>query len=595
MAENYCGTGFSIYTPKPGDPSGSVIVSAEGVVLGIQVSWTLPSVNTTAVSFVKVYRAEEADFNKSSQIAQVASDNFLDPVPDFKTYFYWIKILSLNGTLSEAYGYASAIKGQANIGDFTSKVGITELDTDLAERIKFLGLLRPDIDKEILDRLERDKTLQDALNRVETANGEAATNIYNETLERKSSIEALVSSIKTLSASLAAARGAITEEATLRITEDTAIGTVIKNNYVQVGKDITSAIRTYDSTLADQTGFKAEATKINDQISTVKRQGELYTSAAISDYRKTFADLSGAYLTAGVDAQLRVGVINTKFSDFYSGYVSTTGSLSKKVSTLEQTDTNLSQQIVSLTQATTNASGALSQKIDQALLSAYGKTAAVQQTLESKYDAQLGQLTSKYYVNVDNDGYVGGFGILNTGKTITARFNVDKFSIGRPHQSATEAYPFEVADGKVYMKSAFIRDASVGSLKIANGAVGAIQQQSSGGRSVTIEYYTGNLPLNEPIYIGVIGVFVNGLGSGKRDSKGNYIFNARWNITATGTSLGGNAYQSPLEGTIGTIVRSYQFIPSQDPNYYFRATLSSDNMPSGAQCSCDILVTIFKR
>lgn len=595
MAENYCGTGFSIYTPKPGDPSGNVVVRAEGVVLGIKVSWTLPSVNTTAVSFVKVYRAEEADFNKSSQIAQVASDNFLDPVPDFKTYFYWIKILSLSGTLSEAYGYASAVKGRADIGDFTSKVGMTELDKDLSDRIKFLGLVRPDIDKEILDRLARDKTLQDALNRVETANGEAATNIYNETIERKSSIEALVSSIKTLSASLAAARGAITEETTLRMTEDTAIGTVIKNNYVQVGKDITSAIRTYDSTLADQTGFKAEAEKIYDQISTVKRQGELYTSAAISDYRKTFADLSGAYLTAGVDAQLRVGTLNTKFSDFYSGYVSTTGSLSKKISTLEQTDTNLSQQIVSLTQATTNASGALSQKIDQALLSAYGRTAAVQQTLESKYDAQLGQLTSKYYVNVDNDGYVGGFGVLNTGKTITARFNVDNFSIGRPHQSATEAYPFEVVGGKVYMKNAFIQNASVGALKIANGAIGAIQQQSSGGRSVTIEYYTGNLPLNEPIYIGVIGVFVNGLGSGKRDSEGNYIFNARWNITATGTSLGGNAYQSPLEGTIGTIVRSYQFTPSQAPNYYFRATLSSDNMPSGAQCSCDILVTLFKR
>lgn len=595
MAENYCGTGFSIYTPKPGDPSGNVVVRAEGVVLGIKVSWTLPSVNTTAVSFVKVYRAEEADFNKSSQIAQVASDNFLDPVPDFKTYFYWIKILSLSGTLSEAYGYASAVKGRADIGDFTSKVGMTELDKDLSDRIKFLGLLRPDIDKEILDRLARDKTLQDALSRVETANGEAATNIYNETIERKSAVEALVSSIKTLSASLAAARGAITEEATLRMTEDTAIGTVVKNNYVQVGKDITSAIRTYDETIADQNGFKAEATKIYDQISTVKRQGEIYTSSAISDYRKTFADLSGAYLTAGMDAQLRVGTVSSKFSDFYSGYVSTTGSLSQKISTLEQSDRNLSSQIVSLTQTSMNASGALSQKIDQVLLSAYDKTASVQQTLENKYDAQLGQLTAKYYVSVDNDGYVGGFGLFNSGKTITARFNVDNFSIGRPYQSATEAYPFEVADGRVYMKSAFIRDASVGSLKIANGAIGAIQQQSSGGSSVSVEYYVGNLPLYEPIHIGVIGVFVNGLGSGYKDKNGNYIFNARWNISATGTSLGGNAYQSPIEGTIGTIVRSYYFIPSQWPNYTFRATLSSDNMPGGAQCSCDILVTLFKR
>ena len=595
MAENYCGTGFSIYTPKPGDPSGNVVVRAEGVVLGIKVSWTLPSVNTTAVSFVKVYRAEEADFNKSSQIAQVASDNFLDPVPDFKTYFYWIKILSLSGTLSEAYGYASAVKGRADIGDFTSKVGMTELDKDLSDRIKFLGLVRPDIDKEILDRLARDKTLQDALSRVETANGEAATNIYNETIERKSAVEALVSSIKTLSASLASARGAITEEATLRMTEDTAIGTVIKNNYVQVGKDITSAIRTYDETIVDQKGFKAEATKIYDQISTVKRQGEIYTSSAISDYRKTFSDLSGAYLTAGMDAQLRVGTVSSKFSDFYSGYVSTTGSLSQKISTLEQSDKNLSSQIVSLSQSSTNASGALSQKIDQVLLSAYAKTASVQQTIEAKYDSQLNQLTSKYYVSVDNDGYVGGFGLINNSKNITARFDVDKFSIGRPYQSASESYPFELADGKVYIRNATIKNAAIDSLKIANGAVGAIQHSSSGGSSVSIEYNLSNLPPYETVRIGVIGVFTNGLGSGRRDSNGVYTFNARWRIEGRGAAIGNTAYQSPIEGTIGTIITSYAFVPGNWYDRTFKAILSSDNMPAGAQCSCDILVTIFKR
>lgn len=82
-----------------------------------------------------------------------------------------------------------------------------------------------------------------------------------------------------------------------------------------------------------------------------------------------------------------------------------------------------------------------------------GKT----KSLEGKTEA-LGAL---YHVKVDVNGLVGGFGIHNTGKTVEAGFDVNRFWVGAGN---AKRKPFIIDNGNVYMDNAFIRNLGAGNI-----------------------------------------------------------------------------------------------------------------------------------
>ena len=70
-------------------------------------------------------------------------------------------------------------------------------------------------------------------------------------------------------------------------------------------------------------------------------------------------------------------------------------------------------------------------------------------------------LSAQFTLKLDVNGYVSGFGAYNDGKTADFAVLADRFWIARPGATASAVKPFMVVDGKVYIDSAFIRDASI--------------------------------------------------------------------------------------------------------------------------------------
>lgn len=103
--------------------------------------------------------------------------------------------------------------------------------------------------------------------------------------------------------------------------------------------------------------------------------------------------------------------------------------------------------------------------------------------LEQRFTAQRGTndtLLGQYSVKIDNNGHVSGFGLSSTlvNGTPTSAFIIraDKFAIVDPASTANnltnspsaDTVPFAVDGGAVYIKTAFIKDATISSAKIAS-------------------------------------------------------------------------------------------------------------------------------
>lgn len=70
-------------------------------------------------------------------------------------------------------------------------------------------------------------------------------------------------------------------------------------------------------------------------------------------------------------------------------------------------------------------------------------------------------LSAQYTIKTDVNGYVAGFGAYNDGTTADFAVLADRFWIAQPGKPASAIKPFMVVDGRTYIDSAFIREASI--------------------------------------------------------------------------------------------------------------------------------------
>lgn len=125
--------------------------------------------------------------------------------------------------------------------------------------------------------------------------------------------------------------------------------------------------------------------------------------------------------------------------------------------------------------ARANADSSLSSSITTLSSTVSGNTTSIQ-TLQTTTNGIQG----KYTVKIDNNGHLSGFGLLsetNDGNTVSAFIiRADKFAIVDPASPANnltntpsaDTVPFFVEGGVVYMKTAFIKDASISDAKIGS-------------------------------------------------------------------------------------------------------------------------------
>jgi hypothetical protein len=370
--EAFCGVGGSNF-PAPGDPDlNNIVLSATPVFNAIRITWSYPGINPEALAYTLLYRSTVNDFSTATQIAVVAGNIHLDPstVTSPTTYYYWVKLVSVHGTIGNLIGPATAVMGD-NIADIIAmlenQIGSSQLALDLRTEISTITDVSSAVTDEMAARLLGDTTLQTLWAQVDV--------------------------------DLAAIDTLILDEVLARTTADSAAVATINGIYA-VANDNAAAIQTEKLVAANATG--AVALQVDTIQATVDGQN--------------------------VSIQTMQTVVNQATTD---------------VSTLGSAVTGLNSQVSGLN----------------------GTVGA--------HDDALDEMYAEYYVKLDVDGYVSGFGQYNNGSSASFLVHADTFAIGKP--GATIDYPFIVSGGVVYMKSAMIQDLAVTNAKINNLAVDTLK------------------------------------------------------------------------------------------------------------------------
>lgn len=203
--DNSCGTG-GWTGPQPGDPDlDNSILTATPAFGGIDVNWAYPVLNSAAVSHTILYRGITADFESAIQRAVVAGNHFYDKADADQVYYYWIRMVSVHGTLGALTGPASALAKVLSddiMVRLTGQIDDGLLAESLKERLDQINILGTSLANEIVAREDGTTTLAEAI--ADAANGvaEALTFIESETASRVSGDAAAAEALTLVAASL---------------------------------------------------------------------------------------------------------------------------------------------------------------------------------------------------------------------------------------------------------------------------------------------------------------------------------------------------------------------------------------------------------
>lgn len=425
-----CGTGIGDVTVLPGDPSGSVTMSAVAVFGGIDVRWTMPGTNAHAVAHTLLYRGTNSNFAASIQRGVVSGNSFYDRIEGVATYYYWIRNVSVNGTVGDLYGPASAttrVLGVDIADELTGLIGSGILATALREDIAKITLNYNELVTEIGLRIAGDSALSAALVDVQNGLLDSMAFIHAERVTRTDGLNAVAAQMTLIGAVNAANAAAIITEQTARVDANTAMASQINGLYVATAGATDKAEGAAAAVLVESNVRTSQNAALATQISTVQSTlaGNI---ASVQQSSQTAIATANAANTA---AQNAAALANTANNSAITSGAQATAAVAES----------------------TLANALANEANDKALL--------------------IGALyTAKVAVN----GLVGGFGIFNDGTTIEAGFEVDRFWIGRSAQD--KVLPFIINDGVVYINKARIKNADIDTLKI-------------GGNAVTVPFYAG--------------------------------------------------------------------------------------------------------
>ena len=268
MAEGVCGTG-GWTGPLPGDPNTDSILTATAVYGGVQLAWTYPTINPHAVAHTFLYRGVSILSGDAILLATVTGDKYFDIVnPEEATsYYYWIKIVSVYGTIGPLIGPASvlAVPTTSQIMQLlTDQIDTGWLATSLKADIASIADLGAQLALEATNRITGDSAIGLALADVQLETGELSGYLFDEIQARTTADSAQIDQINLLSLNSSTNAAAIATEASVRLSNDQALAS-----------QITTAESTLNGNIAQvQTNLNTEISTTNGKITAL---GALYT------------------------------------------------------------------------------------------------------------------------------------------------------------------------------------------------------------------------------------------------------------------------------------------------------------------------------
>lgn len=501
---NVCGTG-GWSGPKPGDPAmdvGSIFLTASPAVGGIALNWNYPSTNQAAVAHTKIYRNSSGDFAGAIQIAFATGTGYLDRMTDVNTFYYWIRLVSVNGTEGDLIGPASATS-RAFKDDITDHLdgGIDDnhLAPDLRTEINRINLNYQEYLDEVDRRLSNNTAWQNALALVNQGLAEAVTVINTESYERIEGQNALAAQISILGVANANANTAILTEREARVSADEALASdfIALNavvNHPSTGLPATRATLSNNYYTKANTDYAISQATLNlvSQTGLNNALNQYTTTAALNNNYFTKTDTNNAIASA-TQTLVAQSDLNNTLSNYVStaaletrenakiGYSSLAGTSTPydgngssivypedqfPASTYPQYQTNRRRIIdwlgvhrwnnyIGTPQLQWNTGLPLAQAIKNVqVANPSGGFAALESAMQAQQTIS-GELIASRYIKLDVNGYVTGYGLYNTGKTSNMMFNVDNFVIGK---NGISVIPFKVEGNTTYIENAVIKN-----------------------------------------------------------------------------------------------------------------------------------------
>ncbi|ENO7490597.1 DUF1983 domain-containing protein [Escherichia coli] len=237
----------------------------------------------------------------------------------------------------------------------------------------------------------------------------------------------------------------------------------------------TASVNRLDQAIAGEASARAQAISgVNASISTLDSK----VTSNVTRIDKAIADETKARTDAisSLNSSL-TSTINSKVSEVSTALSTHEASSAEKFSQISASFEAVNSSITEWSQTMTTADEALSTKIDQLTVTVNGNTTAIETTSKALTDFK-GNVDASYSIKIatDNNGrkYATGMslGLTGSGTDVQSQciFLVDRFVL-MTAANGTYQTPFYVTNGAMYVREAFIKDASIGTAKIADAAI----------------------------------------------------------------------------------------------------------------------------
>lgn len=265
--DGVCGTGSDTAAPLPSDPNNSSVLTASTVFGGIEANWTLPSVNAHAVAYTLFYAGNSNDFTAAIE-REVIGNSYFDRIDaDLPvTRYYWIKLVSINGTVGELVGPAMATSSpvsQDMLDALSQQIDSGVLAQALRARIDQIELLSSDLQQEITDRQTGTVTLSQAIQQAKDGTAAAMTFMQQESANRVDQDGVLAEQLNVVAATADSNLAAVQTDIQTKI--NTANGRIdtVASQVTQAAAQSATNLATAQSTL------QGEINAANGRIDTV--------------------------------------------------------------------------------------------------------------------------------------------------------------------------------------------------------------------------------------------------------------------------------------------------------------------------------------
>ena len=490
MTANYCGTGLDEYVP-PGDPTlGSPILSARAVWPGVQLTWTYPNVNPEGVAHTKVYRSRSSNFGSAVQLAIAEGGYYFDQEPanvDIR-FYYWIRMISVNGTVGPVIGPASVVKNPTVdyiIDELTGQLNNSHLNDELNSSIDQITDNTSGLSDLKQEQLFGDAVLSamwDDLRAALDANENAIFEVRTESVTQD---EVLLQTINGMTANLDGNLAEYGELIQVLVASDAAQTAKIESLTASVGNN-TAAIAV--ETIARVDGDE----ELDEDIKIVAaRVTTLEANTDPSDPNSDYAQLQQQMIVvAGKadDAQETADDAQDAAETADAKAVAADAKATKATQDAVAAQDDANQAIDDASDAFNKASGA-----EITANNADTKAGNAQNTANNA-QGDVNDLEATTYalytLKSDVNGLVSGFGSYNDGFTSSFIVHANTFGIGFPTVGPNKptVYPFIVGqvDGQAVIAlngATMITDAAITSAKIKDAAVETLK---IGGNAVTV-------------------------------------------------------------------------------------------------------------